>query len=49
MQRLIADADLRGRLGVAARARAAQFSPDSIVPQFERAYEAAVARRRPEN
>jgi len=49
MQRLIADADLRERLGAAARARAAQFGPDSIVPQFERAYEAAVARRRLEN
>ncbi len=48
MQRLISDADLRQRLGAAARERAAQFSPDSIVPQFERAYEAAVARRRPE-
>jgi glycosyltransferase involved in cell wall biosynthesis len=46
MQRLIADADLRRRLGAAARERAATFSPEAIVPQFERAYEAAVARRR---
>ncbi len=49
MRRLIADADLRERLGAAARTRAAQFSPEAIVPQFERAYEAAVARRHPAN
>ncbi len=49
MQRLIADADLRQRLGAAARERAAQFSPGTIVPQFERAYEAAIARRHPKN
>jgi len=49
MQRLISDAELRNRLGAAARQRAATFSPESIVPQFERAYEAAVANRRASN
>jgi glycosyltransferase involved in cell wall biosynthesis len=46
MARLIADEGLRERLGAAARERAAQFSPATIVPQFEAAYELAVAGRR---
>lgn len=44
--RLIADAELRERLGAAARRRAAEFSPASIVPRFERAYELAVETHR---
>jgi glycosyltransferase involved in cell wall biosynthesis len=46
MQRLIADEDLRQRLGAAARQRAATFSPEAIVPRFEAAYELAIAGRR---
>jgi glycosyltransferase involved in cell wall biosynthesis len=46
MQRLIGDEPLRRRLGAAARERAATFSPAAIVPQFERAYEQAIANRR---
>ena len=46
LRRLIADEGLRRRLGEAARRRAAQFSPESIVPRFERAYELAVESRR---
>jgi glycosyltransferase involved in cell wall biosynthesis len=46
MRRLLADEDLRRRLGDAARERARQFSPGAIVPQFEAAYEQAVANRR---
>jgi glycosyltransferase involved in cell wall biosynthesis len=46
MQRLIGDEPLRQRLGAAARERAASFSPAAIVPQFERAYEQAIANRR---
>jgi glycosyltransferase involved in cell wall biosynthesis len=44
IQRLVDESDLRERLGSAARARAAEFSPAKVVPQFEQAYE--VARRR---
>ncbi len=46
MERLLGDAGLRERLGAAARRRAAEFSPAAVVPQFERAYEAAIATRR---
>lgn len=46
MQRLIGDAELRGRLGAAARERAGMFSPATIVPQFEQAYELALENRR---
>jgi glycosyltransferase involved in cell wall biosynthesis len=46
MQRLIADEGLRERLGAGARERASTFSPDAIVPQFEGAYELAIAGRR---
>lgn len=45
LQKLIADAGLRERLGAAARTRAARFSPEAIVPQFEQAYELALARQ----
>ena len=45
MARLGADPELRERLGAAARERAADFSPDRIVPRFEEAYELAVDRR----
>jgi glycosyltransferase involved in cell wall biosynthesis len=46
LQRLIADGELRARLGAAASLRAAEFSPAAIVPQFEQAYEMAIAGRR---
>ncbi|HEU5105436.1 MAG TPA: glycosyltransferase family 4 protein [Solirubrobacterales bacterium] len=46
MRRLLADEELRQRLGAAARERARQFSPATIVPQFEAAYEQAIASRR---
>jgi glycosyltransferase involved in cell wall biosynthesis len=45
IERLIAEADLRDRLGAAARGRAADFSPARVVPQFEQAYEVALAVR----
>lgn len=48
IERLLADADLRERMGEAARVRVRQaFSPDAVVPMFEGAYEAAVGLRRP--
>lgn len=46
MQRLLVEPELRERLGSAARERAAKFSPDAVVPQFEQAYEVALASRR---
>jgi glycosyltransferase involved in cell wall biosynthesis len=49
LRALIADEGLRARLGEAARARAAIFSPDAIVPRFEQAYELAFERRRARN
>jgi glycosyltransferase involved in cell wall biosynthesis len=42
MGKLIADEGLRERLGAAARRRAAEFSADAIVPQFEEAYRLGV-------
>ncbi len=45
IERLIAEADLRARLGASARGRAADFSPTAVVPQFEQAYEVALAAR----
>jgi glycosyltransferase involved in cell wall biosynthesis len=42
LQRLISDAGLRERLGAAAEQQAGRFSPASIVPQFEQAYELAL-------
>lgn len=46
MRRLIGDEGLRDRLGAAARERAARFSPAAVLPQFEEAYERAIAHRR---
>lgn len=46
MQRLLVEPQLRERLGAAAHKRAAEFSPAVVVPQFEQAYEAALAARR---
>jgi glycosyltransferase involved in cell wall biosynthesis len=46
LRRLLADPALRERMGVAAAAHAASFSPDAVVPRFEEAYEAALAARR---
>lgn len=46
LRRLLADEGLRERLGEAARRRAARFSPEAIVPRFERAYETAIENRR---
>ncbi|HET9593137.1 MAG TPA: glycosyltransferase family 4 protein [Solirubrobacterales bacterium] len=46
MQRLIGDAELRERLGAAAKQQAAKFSPATVVPQVEAAYELALARHR---
>ncbi|MFN8216562.1 MAG: glycosyltransferase [Solirubrobacterales bacterium] len=45
LRRLNDDAALRGRMGKAARARAAEFGPDRVVPRFESAYELAFAAR----
>ncbi len=42
LQKLISGAGLRERLGTAAKQQAAKFSPESIVPQFEQAYELAL-------
>jgi glycosyltransferase involved in cell wall biosynthesis len=46
LRALLADAGLRERMGVAARARAETFAPDAVVPRFEEAYEAAIQARR---
>ncbi len=46
MQRLLADPDLRERMGRAGRERAAEFTPAAVLPRFEAAYEEAVAARR---
>ena len=46
MELLIADGELRSRLGAAASHRAKSFSADAIVPQFEEAYERALVKRR---
>jgi glycosyltransferase involved in cell wall biosynthesis len=46
MRRLLADEGLRARIGEAAHRRAAEFSAEVVVPQFEDAYELAVAARR---
>lgn len=39
---MVGDAAMRARMGAAARERAACFSPDIVVPEFERAYRAAI-------
>lgn len=47
LRRLLGDEDLRTRLGAAAAARQATlFTPDTVVPQYEQAYELALERRR---
>jgi glycosyltransferase involved in cell wall biosynthesis len=38
LSRLCGDAELRARMGEAARRRAKLFGPDVVVPQFESAY-----------
>lgn len=43
---LLADTQLRARMGKAATARAKHFSPEAVVPQFEAAYEDALRARR---
>jgi hypothetical protein len=45
MARLIADPELRARMGAAAARRAVLFSPDVVVPQFEEAYRDALTSR----
>ncbi len=45
LRRLCDDGDLRARMGSAAAARAALFSPATVVPQFESAYEEALQAR----
>jgi glycosyltransferase involved in cell wall biosynthesis len=47
IERLLADPDLRRRMGAAAAdRRAALFSPDVVLPRYEEAYELALERRR---
>jgi glycosyltransferase involved in cell wall biosynthesis len=46
MEHLLVDAALRERMGDNARRRAAGFSPEAVVPQFEQAYELAIQARR---
>lgn len=43
MARLVADGALRERLGAAARRRAAEFTPEVVMPQMERLYYETVA------
>lgn len=45
LRRLCEDPETRERMGEAARARARLFGPEAVVPQFESAYELAVAAR----
>jgi len=45
LAKLLHDADLRGRMGKAARGRAVDFGPDRVVPRFESAYEEALEAR----
>jgi glycosyltransferase involved in cell wall biosynthesis len=47
MRRLLDDPELRERLGAAANARqAALYTPDTVIPQYEQAYELALEQRR---
>jgi len=46
LRRLLGDAELRERMGAAARVHATDFKPDAVVPRFEEAYEAALRARR---
>ena len=46
MRRLIGDAELRERMGAAAATRrATMYTPDTVVPQYEQAYELALEQR----
>jgi glycosyltransferase involved in cell wall biosynthesis len=45
LRRLCEEPETRERMGEAARARARLFDPEAVVPQFESAYELAVAAR----
>ena len=45
LSRLAGDAELRARMGDAARRHAGRFGPDVVVPEFEAAYDLAVAHR----
>ena len=45
LDRLVADAGLRSRMGVAGTARAQQFSATAVVPRIEAAYRTALAAR----
>jgi glycosyltransferase involved in cell wall biosynthesis len=46
IERLVAEPDLRERLGSVACTHATEFSPAKVVPQFEQAYEVALSSRR---
>jgi glycosyltransferase involved in cell wall biosynthesis len=47
MRRLINDAELRERMGAAAAARQAElYTPDTVIPEYEQAYELALEQRR---
>jgi glycosyltransferase involved in cell wall biosynthesis len=46
LERMIGDEPLRARMGSAAKQRAAAFSPEAVVPQFEAAYDMAIDGRR---
>jgi glycosyltransferase involved in cell wall biosynthesis len=46
LRRLIEDEGLRAELGAGASRRAAEFSPEAIVPEFEQAYRLALDTRR---
>jgi glycosyltransferase involved in cell wall biosynthesis len=48
MQELISDAELRNRLGLAARESAKQFTPEGMVPRIERLYRQLVERQVPD-
>jgi glycosyltransferase involved in cell wall biosynthesis len=45
LSRLAGDAELRARMGEAARRHAGRFGPDVVVPEFEAAYDLAVEHR----
>ena len=45
LERMLADGEMRERMGRAAQDRARLFSPEVVVPMFEDAYRAAVERR----
>lgn len=45
LARMIGDAEMRSRMGRAARSRVRAFAPDRVVPQFEDAYCAAIDAR----